>query len=314
MQDIGSESDQAATLDRKTRRALKELCVPSDRVGLIHLACHFILIALAAGAVATAGTLWGSSWALPFQTVLGICLVFLFAPLHESIHRTAFASRQLNDVVAAIAGAVLILPPQYFRAFHLAHHRFTQIPGQDPELPGKEIGSRLQYVLYLSGLPYWRAAIGGLVARAFGRTEEAFLTDRIARNVVVEARAYLVFYLALAVIFVATGSAVVLTYWLIPVLLGQPFLRFYLLAEHKLCPLVADMFRNTRTTLSVSAVRFLAWNMPYHVEHHAYMGVPFHRLPEAHRLLRNRVEWISPGYFSFHRTFIHRLSGAPLSD
>ncbi|WP_246694633.1 fatty acid desaturase, partial [Mesorhizobium sp. M2D.F.Ca.ET.147.01.1.1] len=70
-----------------------------------------------------------------------------------------------------------------------------------------------------------------------------------------------------------------------PALLGQPFLRLYLMAEHGRCPLVANMLENTRTTLTNWFVHKLAWNMPYHAEHHAYPGVPFHQLPEFHRLI-----------------------------
>lgn len=314
MANLAAGTGPAGTLDQETRRELKALCVLSDRAGLCRLAGHAGLIVLAGGMVAWVETRWGMSAAVPFQGILGLCLVFLFAPLHETIHRTAFASRRLNDVVAAIAGAVLILPPHYFRAFHLAHHRFTQIPGMDPELPGKEIGSLSGYALYLSGLPYWRAAVGGLVSRALGQTGEAFLTARTAPAVIVEARLYLLFYAGLAAASVATGSTLALTYWLVPVLLGQPFLRFYLLAEHKLCPMVEDMFRNTRTTLSIGAVRFLAWNMLYHAEHHAFMAVPFHRLPAAHQLLRDRIETVSPGYAAFHSRLIHGLRRAPDSD
>ena len=68
---------------------------------------------------------------------------------------------------------------------------------------------------------------------------------------------------------------------MLPVLLGQPALRLYLLAEHGDCPRVANMFENTRTTFTTAMMRFLAWNMPYHVEHHVYPQVPFYRLPDA---------------------------------
>ena len=66
-------------------------------------------------------------------------------------------------------------------------------------------------------------------------------------------------------------------------LLGQPFLRAYLLAEHARCPHVANMLENTRTTFTTALVRLIAWNMPFHAEHHAYPAVPFHKLPRFPR-------------------------------
>ena len=48
---------------------------------------------------------------------------------------------------------------------------------------------------------------------------------------------------------------------------------------------------NTRTTLTNAAVRLLMWNMPFHAEHHLYPSIPFHRLPDAHATLRDRLGW-----------------------
>jgi fatty acid desaturase len=42
--------------------------------------------------------------------------------------RTAFKSRRLNRGVAFAAGLFLLLPPNWFRYFHFAHHRHTQDP------------------------------------------------------------------------------------------------------------------------------------------------------------------------------------------
>ena len=89
----------------------------------------------------------------------------------------------------------------------------------------------------------------------------------------------------MATVSAATGSAAVLWVWLLPVVLGQPMLRLYLLAEHTGCPMVPEMLENSRTVHTNAVVRFLAWNMPYHAEHHAYAAIPFHALPRAHAAL-----------------------------
>ena len=109
----------------------------------------------------------------------------------------------------------------------------------------------------------------------------------------------------------ATGSLAVLIFCLIPALIGQPFLRCYLLAEHTGCPLVADMLRNTRTTRSLAPVRRLAWNMPYHAEHHAYPSLPFHALPAAHLLLEDRILIQASGYLAVNREILEGLRERP---
>jgi fatty acid desaturase len=54
-------------------------------------------------------------------------------------------------------------------------------------------------------------------------------------------------------------------------------------------------------------VRFLAWNMPFHTEHHANPAVPFHALPELHRRERAKLRAVAPGYVAFHREWQGRL-------
>ena len=122
-----------------------------------------------------------------------------------------------------------------------------------------------------------------------------------------EARLYLLLYAAIAAGAAASGSWAPLTWWIGPALLGQPLLRLYLLAEHAGCPLVPDMLRNTRTTLTNAAVRFLAWNMPYHAEHHAFPAVPFHALPAVHAILLDDLAVVSAGYIAVQREILSGL-------
>ena len=289
---------------RDERRALRDLATRSDRRGVLQLGGH------AAALVASGGLVWlapGLAWLLPAMLVHGIVLVFLFAPLHEAVHKTAFRSHGLNDAVARVCGALLVLPPAYFRAFHFAHHRHTQDPARDPELATPKPDSIGRYLWHISGLPYWGERIATTLRHARGQVDESFVAARERRHIAREARRLLATYLVLAAGSLALGSAALLWLWILPALLGQPFLRAYLLAEHTGCPLIPDMLRNSRTTKSVALVRRLAWNMPYHAEHHAYPALPFHALPAAHELLKERVAVQADGYVEVNREILLAL-------
>jgi len=277
---------------------------PSDRAGLQHLAAHLGLLVATGSLVALAR---GSILLAPALILHGIVLVFLFAPLHESLHRTAFRSRRLNDAVAFLCGLLLLLPPKWFRAFHFAHHRYTQIEGRDPELDGKRVESWPDYFVHLSGWRYWKSAVALLFRSAVGQAQGKFIPPTLAPRIVREARIMLAIYAVVAALSVAFRSDAALVYWVLPALLGQPFLRAYLLAEHTGLPLVEDFWENTRTTLTGAPLRFLAWNMPFHAEHHAFPAVPFHALPELHARERGRLKAVSPGYVAFHREWQAQL-------
>ncbi|MGD9507528.1 MAG: fatty acid desaturase [Geminicoccaceae bacterium] len=253
-------------------------------------------------AVALRAPLW-PLWLLP----QGILIVFLFTALHECTHRTAFRSEWLNRLVAACCGFLVLVPPEWFRCFHAAHHRFTHDPEHDPELASPEPRSRGEYLWRLSGLPLWRGSLQTLFVNAAGRCADVYVPAGSRTPVAREARAMLGGYALLAAGSGLLGSDLLLWLWVTPALLGQPFLRAYLIAEHGRCPHVADMFANTRTTFTTSLVRRLAWNMPYHAEHHAYPAVPFHALPRFHRLVREHLKTTENGYVRFHRRFTDEL-------
>ncbi len=285
-----------ARLSRGQRRALTER---SDTVGLRHLAGHGGAIVAVGLMIVAAVPAWPA-----LLVVQGILVVFLFTTLHEAIHRTAFRSGWLNDVVAEVCGFLLLLPPRWFRRFHFDHHRYTNDPGRDPELAAPRPTTVTEYLVYLTGIPVWRSQIRTLFVNAAGRNRDTFVNGSARRAVTVEARCHLAGYGLLAGISIAGGSDVLVWTWLVPIAVGQPFLRAYLLAEHAGCPCTTNMLENSRTTFTTRVVRWLSWNMPYHAEHHAYPSVPFHKLPEFHGYTRAHLRSTANGYRNFHRELL----------
>jgi fatty acid desaturase len=277
---------------------LKAISARSDRRGLFQLACH--LGALLAG-VALVLALRGY-WAIwPAMALLGLFEIALFTPLHETTHRTPFRSLWLNRAVGWLGGFVLILPPEGFRLFHMAHHRHTQDPARDPELAGDRPLTRGRYLRLLTGIPYWISQIRWLLATARGRGNVPWIPRASRPAVVREARIYFAAYLLLALLGVVFHSPLPLLLWVIPALLAQPVLRAVLMAEHKGCPENGDRMANTRTTLAGRAFGLLFWNAHLHIEHHFAPGVPFHALPKLHLMLRPHLKSVAASYPSAHR-------------
>lgn len=282
---------------------LRELKVRSDARGLTQLALHLTWIAITGSVVWSARE---SGWLIPAMAIHGIGVVYLFAALHETVHRTAFKTRWINDAVAWGCGATVILGPDQFRAFHFAHHRYTQLPDLDPELSVKTVETLPGYLYYVSGLSYWPRAFGEILKAAFGRVDAPFVAPRIKPLAIREARILLVLYLGLAAA-VAAGYWAPALLWFIPMVLAQPMWRGWLLAEHTGCASNDVIYENTRTTYTNPLMRFFLWQMPYHVAHHAYPGIPFHALAETNELIRKTSDVESAGYLRFHRDWIARI-------
>ena len=287
-----------ATLPADT---LARLNMRADAPGLLHLAGHMGLITALGTWIALGLPLW--------QIMLipqGITLCFLFTLAHEATHKTPFQTPWMNEVAGHLSGLILFMPFEWFRYYHLAHHRHTNDPARDPELmAGGRPESWGQYLWHITGLPFWYAMMARTVTNALGGDPGDYTPKRAHARIRREARIMLVIY-ALAA-FSLTLSPLLFWVWLLPCLLGQPFLRLYLLAEHGRCAPVTNMLENTRTTLTNRIVRYLAWNMPYHTEHHTLPNVPFHQLPALHGLMQEHLGVVSPGYGAFTAEYARHL-------
>lgn len=300
-----SSPDHRALIASLSADERARLTGKTDSHGLLRLASHFGGIVLLAALVGSGVPGW-PILVLP----LGILLVFLFTLLHETVHETPFRSSWINRWVSRLCGFLLFLPPQWFRFFHLAHHRHTQDPDNDPELASPKPDTPWRYVVHVSGLPVWKGQFETLFGNARGPADHVYVPASARPRLVREARLMLALYAALLAMSLAAGSALLFWIWLLPLLVGQPFLRLYLLAEHGRCPPVANMLENTRTTFTNGLVRWIAWNMPYHAEHHSYPLVPFHRLPDFHRLAKDRLRTTERGYLRFNRNYVASMARA----
>jgi fatty acid desaturase len=293
---------------------LRRLQQRSDARGLLRLAGHLAVIG-GAGWVYTLALRSGASFALQAlaAVVLGFPLVTMFAAMHESVHRTAFESRWLNDSVGFFAGVLSFYNSSFYRPYHGWHHRFTQLPGQDPELSDRKPTSIASYLVELSGLPWWLGKLGTHLRLAAGKTGSyGFLNEKTGPQVVRSVRLQLFVYGTAIAVSVWLGYPYFLVYWLVPVAAAQPLLRAILLAEHMGCSESRDMLSNTRTTYTVRPVRFLMWEMPYHADHHRYPALPFFALASAHRSLAPYLSQIArTGYSGLHWDFLKTLRKRP---
>jgi fatty acid desaturase len=237
----------------------------------------------------------------------GIVIVTMFAPMHECVHRTAFASRGANDTVGWVAGVLGFYNATYYRHFHAWHHRYTQDPARDPERMYPRASNRLAYVKEISAFMFWFRRAIDYPALAIGRTDHLpFVPASARRSIMVSMSLQLLIYLA-AALMMLMGYDFALYFWFFPALLAMPLLRAYLITEHTGCSQDGDGLSNTRTTLALFPIRLLMWNMPYHAEHHLFPSIPFHRLPAVHLKIRDRLGHVAPGYIETNRAILRSL-------
>jgi fatty acid desaturase len=298
---------------------LKELLSRRDAPAWWRLSGHIVFLLLS-------GSIWLSYWyqwsgtiqvplALAvFSLVLyGMGLATMFAAMHECVHRTAFKTNTYNDGIGWLAGLLSFYNSTFYRHYHGWHHRFTQIPGKDPELEDPKPTSFLGYVIEISGITWWLGKIRGHLTIAAGRiANKPYVPENARAEVVRSVRIQLLVYALCIALSVALQSWWFVLGWVVPLMIGQPFLRIFVLSEHTGCARDGDRYGNTRTTYTIPLVRFLMWEMPFHAEHHRHPAAPFHALERLHVKMKPHLkELADDGYVAVQRGIIRRLGVDP---
>ena len=242
-----------------------------------------------------------------FILAQSLLLISLFAPLHECSHSTAFKYKLLNQLVMFFCGMVHLMPSIWFREFHMHHHRHTQDTEKDPELGTEHPRTIGSYIFLITGIKIWIDLVNNFFRLISGNANKFYINKHNIKKVVIEARIVFVIYLLLFFVSFNLNNGILLYAWIIPMIIGQPFLRLFLLAEHGFCDLTTDMTKNSRTTKTNFLVRFFMWNMNYHTLHHYTPGIPFHKLQDYQKKIKHKVKYQELGYFNFHKKFFMHL-------
>ncbi|PUB15556.1 fatty acid desaturase [Yoonia sediminilitoris] len=257
-----------------TPAELRTLSERSDMRGGMQMASHL-------GAIVMVGWLhWlaiGTAWVWLTGLALGVLLNFLYAAQHELSHATVFKTRKLNEAFGRIIGFVQIFPRDFDQIMHFAHHQYTQDWERDGELV-REPYTLTSYLLWLSGITYWRNRIAGTIRRARGIIIEPYIRAEEEARVIRESRLHLLGYGLIAVLSVLTQSWAALTFWLLPMILTKPIHQLQNTIEHLGLSHNDDILENTRSTRANALQRWLCWQMPYHTAHHTFPAVPFWKL------------------------------------
>jgi fatty acid desaturase len=254
--------------------------------------------------------LWPSWWSLPFFLAYGVLYGSSSdSRWHECGHGTAFRTQWMNDVVYQIACFMIMRNPTGWRWSHTRHHTDTIIVGRDPEIALMRPTMILKVIAMFFAIPQTIEAVRKMLIYSSGRIppeEQTFIPDTERPRVIFAARIWLAIHLAVIALAVMTGS-------FLPVLLIGPLPTMYGAWVHVMTGVtqhgglaedVLDHRLNSRTVYMNPVLRFLYWNMNYHVEHHMFPMVPYHALPALHEEMKPYCPPASASVFAAFREII----------
>ncbi len=289
------------------RKRMKELMQRSDGPALRDTAIWFAAFIVTGGLGAW---FYPSLWCIPFFLAYGVLYGSSSdSRWHECGHGTAFRTPWMNDVIYNIACFMIMREPTVWRWSHARHHTDTLIVGRDPEIAVMRPAKILKIILVFFAVPQVWAEIKSMIRHSMGvltADEANFIPESERGKVYATARIWLAIHLAVIALSAWLGS-------IIPLLLVGPLPTMYGAWVHVMTGLtqhaglpedVLDHRLNCRTVYMNPVLRFIYWNMNYHVEHHMFPMVPYHRLPELHEEMKPYCPKPYPSVFAAYAEII----------
>ncbi|WP_245600097.1 fatty acid desaturase family protein [Paenibacillus harenae] len=270
------------------RTRMKELMKRKDGPAIRDTIIWFVLLA----ALGYVGVLsWGTWWAVPVFALYGI----LYATpgdsrWHECGHGTAFKTSWMNEAVYQIASFMVLRSATPWRWSHTRHHTDTYIVGRDPEIHTERPPIwriLIMQMLHLYGGPVELKRFLLHCVGKLDKQEKEYIPESEYGKTFREARIYLLILAAVIVLCVWQGSLLPAMLIGMPSFYGVILVLLFGLTQHLgLYDDVLDHRLNSRTMKLNPVLRFLYWNMNYHVEHHMFPMVPYHALPALHEEMK----------------------------
>ncbi len=247
-------------------------------------AAALAMVAIALHAAAVTATL-ASAIPVPAGFAIAVAAAYLaFTPMHEAAHGNI--GRGFDAWAGWMCGVLLFAPFDSFRELHLRHHRHPNDPAQDPDHWVASSNPFDVAFRCLTILPRYYAA--------FAHVPPGARRPPLAPTLLTHAA----FLAALALAAAHGRLGVVLLLWPVAALVASGALAFIFdwLPHH---PHDAGARFPARIVLA-PGFAWLSLGHAYHLVHHVWPHVPFHRYAETFRARRDelagaRVDvWPSP--------------------
>ncbi|RXZ79702.1 fatty acid desaturase [Paenibacillaceae bacterium] len=246
---------------------------------------------------------WGTWWSIPAFLAYGI----LYATpadsrWHECGHGTAFKTPWMNEAIYQLASFMVLRSATPWRWSHARHHTDTIIVGRDPEIITERPPVWKILLLQIFDLYGGPIEIKRFFLHAFGKLEaeeKEYIPASEHRKVFREARIYLLILIAVIAACIAAGSILPAMFIILPSFYGFILVLGFGVTQHLgLYEDVLDHRLNSRTIYMNPVLRFLYWNMNYHVEHHMFPMVPYHALPKLHEEMKADCPQARPSFIA----------------
>ena len=295
-------------LDKKT---LKLLSKRNDSKALKHFLIYFLVL-FSSGYLAyyTLGT-----WlCFIFFFIYGTIYSFSVANWHETVHKTAFKTRWLNEIFYHISSFMCDFEGFRWRWSHTFHHSYTLQTKDiyDHEIqvsrPTDLIAFFLNFIP-LTDLLFPKRLIKYEVIKHslgyFSPVIETTAPQNQKNKIKWNSRLYVLIWLLVITLSIYLQSFLPILYIILPTYYGKPIWFLVNVTQHLAAAVNTKDHRESTHSIKINPIlSFLYWKMEYHLEHHMFPMVPSYNLHMLHEEIKSELPTRFGSLYSFYKVIL----------
>ena len=298
------------------KKKLKELSVKKDLPGLIHFFLYFFsLFIFGYLAYITLGT-W---WTYLFFFIYGTIYAFSVANWHETVHRTAFKTKWLNEFFYHISSFMCDFEGFRWRRSHTFHHTNTLQTEDDYDHEIQvsrpiELFSFFLNFVPLTDLIFPHKLIKyEVIKHAFGKFSpvvEITASKSYQKKILWNSRFYLCIWILIILYSLYIWSFLPIVYIILPTYIGKPIWFAVNVTQHLAAKIDTKDHRLSTYSIKINPIlSFLYWNMEYHLEHHMFPSVPSYNLKKLRYEIDDQLPKPFKSLFDFYKSVLPSVIG-----
>ena len=296
------------------RKKLKALSKRSDWPGLIHFTIYYFSL-FVFGYLSY--LFWGSVLFFLFFFIYSAIYAFVVANWHETVHRTAFKTRWINEIFYYISCFQSYSEPTSLRWSHSFHHSNT-LKTQDQydhEIEVSRPTDLLKFFLkfiplsdffYIHQSPFVNIIklSLGVISPSMKVASPKGEWKKIIRN----ARIYFFLWTIIIIFSYLINSWWPIIFYFLPTFIGRPVHFAVNVTQHLAAKFDSKDHRlSTHTVILNPILSFYYWHMEYHIEHHMFPMVPSYNLKKLRKEIEDDLPAPFYGLFDFYKKVLPSL-------
>ena len=290
------------------RKKLKDLSKRRDLPGLIHFFFYFLSLFISGYlAYVTLGT-W---WTYLFFFIYGTIYAFSVANWHETVHRTAFKTRWINEFFYHISSFMCDFEGFRWRWSHTFHHSKT-LQTEDDYDHEIQVSRPIElFAFFLNFIPLTdllyphklikfevlKHALGYLMP-----VVNISAPQDQKKKIIWNSRVYVFIWLSVIAFSFYIESILPILYIILPTYYGKPIWFAVNVTQHLAAAVNTKDHRLSTYSIKLNPIlSFLYWKMEYHLEHHLFPMVPSYNLNKIHNEIKYQIPKPFNSLYDFYK-------------